>query len=196
MAYREDSGGLLLVIPYRQHLLPDLAAILATANQAPFLAVIENIEKPGNLGAILRTADAAGVDGVILSRGKFDSSIDVHNPNVIRASLGTIFSVPAIADTNKRVIDWLRRQNIRIVCTTPAADVPYTAVSLTGPIALVMGSEAHGLSAEWLSAADEQVMIPMHGIADSLNLSVATALLLYEAVRQRAANHQGSKQRE
>ena len=193
MAYREDSGGLLLVIPYQHNQLTDLETMWATNSHSPFLAVIENIEKPGNLGAILRTADAAGVDGVILSHSKFDSVVDLHNPNVIRASLGTIFSVPTVADTNEHVIDWLWRQAIRIVAATPEATVPYTAVSLTGPVAIAMGSEAHGLSDEWLSAAGEQVMIPMRGIADSLNLSVATALLLYEVVRQRAENHQSGK---
>ncbi len=185
MAYRENSGGLILVIPYRQHTLDDFAA-KSSAKTLPFIVVIEGLEKPGNLGAILRTADAAGADGVILSRSESGSSVDLHNPNAIRASLGTIFTVPAVAETNGNVIDWLRKRGIRIISTTPRAKIPFTAVSLTGPVALVMGSEAHGLSQEWLSAADKQVMIPMHGTADSLNLSVATALLLYEVVRQRS----------
>ncbi|MCP4427780.1 MAG: RNA methyltransferase [Chloroflexi bacterium] len=183
MAYREDSGGLLLVVPYWQRNLSDLAL-----QEAPFLTVIEGIEKPGNLGAILRTADAAGVDGVILSRSISNGDVDLHNPNTVRASLGAIFSVPTIANANARVIDWLQRQGIQIIATTPAATVPYTAVSLTGPVALAMGSEARGLSDDWLAAADAQVMIPMRGIADSLNLSVAAALLLYEVVRQRTAS--------
>lgn len=136
------------------------------------------------MGAILRTADAAGAEGVILTQGAV-SSTDLHNPNVVRASLGTIFSVPVVSDSNTAVIYWLRQQGIQIVTTTPTATTPYTAVDLTGPVAVVMGSEAHGLSDEWLLAADKKVMIPMHGIADSLNLSVAAALLLYEVVRQR-----------
>lgn len=183
IAYREDSGGLLLVIPYLDYSLADLVKNNSAVSN-PFLAVIEGGEKPGNLGAILRTADAAGAEGVILTQGAA-SSTDLHNPNVVRASLGTIFSVPVASVSNTAVIYWLRQQGIQIVTTTPTATTPYTAVDLTGPVAVVMGSEAHGLSDEWLQAADKKVMIPMHGIADSLNLSVAAALLLYEVVRQR-----------
>lgn len=180
MAYREDSGGLLLIIPYWECTFD----ALSLSRKPSFFVVVEGVEKPGNLGAILRTADAAGVEGVILAHGAIDST-DLHNPNVVRASLGTIFSVPVVSDSNARVIQWLRQHGVQIITTTPAAATRYTAVDLTAPIAIVMGSEAHGLSDEWLNAADQQVMIPMHGIADSLNLSVATALLLYEVVRQR-----------
>lgn len=180
IAYREDSGGVLLVLPYFQRALDDLPL---SAN--PFLAVIEGGEKPGNLGAILRTADAAGVDAVILSPGQDLGGTDIHNPNVIRASLGTVFTVPTAVAPTAQVIGWLRQRGIRTLATTPAAATPYTAVDMKGPVALVMGSEAYGLSAEWLAAADEHVVIPMFGRVDSLNLSVATALLLYEAVRQR-----------
>ena len=180
MAYREDSGGLLLIIPYWECTLD----ALSFSSLPSFFAVIEGVEKPGNLGAILRTADAAGTEGVILAHGAIDST-DLHNPNVVRASLGTVFSVPVVSDSNAHVIPWLRQRGVQIITTTPAATIPYTAVDLTVPVAIVMGSEAHGLSDEWLNVADQQVMIPMHGIADSLNLSVATALLLYEVVRQR-----------
>ncbi|MCB9421472.1 MAG: RNA methyltransferase [Ardenticatenaceae bacterium] len=180
MAYREDSGGLLLVIPYWERTLD----ALLHSGQPAFLTIIEGVEKPGNLGAILRTADAAGVEGVILAHGAVDST-DLYNPNVVRASLGTIFSVPVASGSNASVIHWLRQRGIKIIATTPASATRYTAVNLTAPVAIVMGSEAHGLSNEWINAADEQVIIPMHGIADSLNLSVATALLLYEVVRQR-----------
>jgi TrmH family RNA methyltransferase len=183
IAYREDSGGLLLVIPYLNVSLDELIIKKPTLSNH-FFAVVEGGEKPGNLGAILRTADAAGAEGVILTKG-VASSTDLHNPNVVRASLGTIFSVPVVSDSNTTVIHWLRQQGIQIVTTTPTATTLYTAVDLTGPVAIVMGSEAHGLSDEWLQAADKKVMIPMHGIADSLNLSVAAALLLYEVVRQR-----------
>ena len=96
--------------------------------------------------------------------------------------------MPVATGTNRHVLDWLRQRGIRIVATTPAATIPYTAVPLTGPVALVMGGEAHGLSAHWLSAADKTVVIPMHGVANSLNLSVAAALLMYEVVRQRTEN--------
>jgi TrmH family RNA methyltransferase len=143
------------------------------------------VEKPGNLGAILRTADAAGVDGVIVcSDGT--ASTDIHNPNVVRASLGTLFSVPVVTATTTETITWLQAQQIQIVVATPEAEEAYTAVNLQTAVALVTGSEAHGLSQKWLDAANAQVKIPMHGIADSLNLSTATALLLYEVVRQRS----------
>ena len=179
IAYRGDSGGLLMVIPYLKQSLNDLPL-----GQTPFLAVVENVEKPGNLGAILRTADAAGVDGVIVcSDGT--ASTDLHNPNVIRASLGTLFSVPIAAATTRETIAWLQACDIQIVVATPEAKRVYTAVNLHNPVALITGSEAYGLSQQWLAAATEQVHIPMHGMADSLNLATATALLLYEVVRQR-----------
>ncbi len=180
MAVREESGGLLLVIPYLQHTLDSLPQ-----NDPAFLAVIEGVEKPGNLGAILRTADAAGVDGVIVSAG----ATDLHNPNVVRASLGTLFTVPLCEAPPPETIAWLRARRIAIVATLPDAPTRYTAVDLRRPTAVVMGSEAHGLSDPWRSAADALVSIPMHGAADSLNLATATALLLYEVVRQRAPSH-------
>ena len=176
LAYRENTDGVLLVIPYLTRTLDQLPV-----KPPAFLAVIEGVEKPGNLGAILRTADAAGVDGVIVCAG----ATDLHNPNVVRASLGTLFTVPVVEAPTLDAIAWLDQQQIRIVATTPDAQTRYTAVDMTGPIAVVMGSEAHGLGAAWLAAADETVTIPMYGAADSLNLSTSTALLLYEVVRQR-----------
>lgn len=180
IAYREQSGGILLVIPYFQRSLSDLPL-----SDLPFLPVIEGGEKPGNLGAIMRTADAAGVDGVIISTGEDLSGTDIHNPNAVRASLGAVFTVPVAVAPTTDTIGWLRQHRIRTVAATPDAAISYTAVDMTGPVALVMGSEARGLSAEWLAAADESVVIPMFGAVDSLNLSVAAALLLYEVVRQR-----------
>ena len=176
LAVRADSGGILLVIPYTQTALDDLPL---SAN--PFLVVVEGAEKPGNVGAILRTADAAGVDGLILCAG----GTDLHNPNVIRASLGTRFTVPVAEAPTEEVIVWLKRRGISAVAATPGATTVYTKTDLTGPLAIVTGSEAEGLSAEWLAAADATVTIPMYGVADSLNLATSTALLLYEVVRQR-----------
>jgi TrmH family RNA methyltransferase len=176
IAYREESDGLLLVIPYLERQLAQVPL-----RTHPLLCVIEGVEKPGNLGAILRTADAAGVDGVIVCAG----ATDLHNPNVVRASLGTLFTVAVVEATSAAAISWLRQHGITIVATTPEATQRFTAVDLSGPVAIVMGNEASGLGAEWLAAADLQVSIPMHGVADSLNLATATALLLYEAVRQR-----------
>lgn len=177
LAYREESDGIFLVIPYLEHCLDSLP--LSTP---PFLCVIEGVEKPGNLGAILRTADAAGVDGVILCAG----ATDLHNPNVIRASLGAIFTVPVVETPTKQAIQWLQEQQIAIIAATPAAPTPYTHTNLTRPVAIVMGSEANGLGPAWLAAAAATVSIPMFGLADSLNLATATALLLYEVVRQRS----------
>ena len=176
LAYRGDSGGLLLVIPYLHHTLEGLQL-----PKPAFLAVIEGVEKPGNLGAILRTADAAGVHAVIVSEGV----TDLHNPNVVRASLGTLFTVPVVEADTPQTIAWLRRHAIRIIAASPDASLRYTDVDYTGPVAVVMGAEATGLSDAWATAADEQVYIPMFGQADSLNLAASTAILLYEVVRQR-----------
>jgi len=178
LAYREERDGLLIVIPYLEH---HLARLPLTS--CPFFCVIEGVEKPGNLGAILRTADAAGVDGVIVCAG----NTDLHNPNVIRASLGTLFTVPVAEAPTPETIAWLRANGMTIVAATPAASNFYTKVNLTRPLAIVLGSEATGLGVEWLAAADQTVTIPMFGAADSLNLATATALLLYEVVRQRGA---------
>lgn len=177
IAYREGSDGVLLVIPYLERRLDDLPL-----GRNPFLCVIEGVEKPGNLGAILRTADAAGVDGVIVCAG----ATDLHNPNVIRASLGTLFTVPVVEVATSEAIAWLRGRGIQIVAATPIATQVYTGGDLTGPVAVVMGSEATGLGEDWLAAATVQVAIPMLGSVDSLNLATATALILYEVVRQRS----------
>ena len=176
LAYREASDGVLLVIPYLDCPLAQLPL-----GNPPFLAVIEGVEKPGNLGAILRTADAAGLDGVIVCAG----GTDLHNPNVVRASLGTLFTVPVAQATSSNAIHWLQTQGIQIVAATPEAEQLYTTVDYRQPTAIVMGSEAHGLGATWRNAANACVRIPMHGAADSLNLSTSTAILLYEVVRQR-----------
>ncbi len=182
IAYRGESGGVLLVLPYWQRPLSQLPL-----SKNPFLVVIEGGEKPGNLGAVLRTADAAGVDAVIISENGAKQGTDIFNPNVIRASLGAIFTLPVITAETSQVIDWLLNQGIRIAATTPEGDDLYTAVNLQNRIALVLGSEAQGLSRTWLEAAHFRLVIPMQGQVDSLNLSVSTALMLYEVIRQRGA---------
>ena len=150
--------------------------------------MVENAEKPGNLGAILRTADAAGVDGLIACHSPGQAAgTDVHNPNTVRASLGTIFSVPLAEATSEQAIAWLHSRGIRIAAATPEGATLYTDSDLCGPLAIVLGSEAHGLTRPWLDAADVRIFIPMHGQADSLNLAASAAILLYEAVRQRQA---------
>lgn len=178
-AYRGESGGILLVIPYLNQTLATLSF-----NAAPLLLIIDGGEKPGNLGAILRTADAAGVDAVIVT-SQASGGTDIHNPNVVRASLGALFSLPVVEAAVSELLAWLRQQQIRIAVLTPEGERPYTDTNLQGPLALVMGSEAFGVDQTWLDEADIRLRIPMMGVVDSLNLSVATAVVVFEAVRQR-----------
>jgi RNA methyltransferase, TrmH family len=147
----------------------------------PFLLVLESIEKPGNLGAILRTASGAGVDLVLIC----GRSVDLCNPNVLRSSTGAVFSTPVVALPLPDLLSFLNERRIRSVATVPKDGSLYTEVDLCGPVAIVMGAEDTGLSADWLQAAVEKARIPMHGTADSLNLSVSAALMVYEAERQR-----------
>ncbi len=178
VAYRERPDGLLAVAPQWRTGLDDLKL-----SATPFLLVVEAIEKPGNLGTILRSADAAGVDALIVC----DPVTDLFNPNVVRASTGVLFSVPVAIAASDEVRPWLRARGIRAVVTTPAAEALYTDTDLRGPLALVMGSEQYGLSDAWLREADARVRIPMAGQADSLNVAMATIITLFEAVRQRGA---------
>ncbi|MEK6564455.1 MAG: RNA methyltransferase [Candidatus Omnitrophota bacterium] len=147
----------------------------------PLLVVLERIEKPGNLGAIVRTADASGVDAVIAS----DSIIDIYNPNAVRSSLGAIFTTKVIREEAKEIIPWLRSNSIKIICALPQADLVYTAVNFKESCAIVLGSEDKGLGDLWKGNADYHVRIPMLGESDSLNVSTAAGVLLYEALRQR-----------
>ncbi|MBI5770119.1 MAG: RNA methyltransferase [Verrucomicrobia bacterium] len=196
VAYRERPDGLLAVAPQWKRALADLDAIagrgfsptLATEGvghkarpTAPFLLVVEAIEKPGNLGTILRSADAAGCHAVIVC----DPVTDIFNPNVVRASTGVLFSVPLVVEDSTRVLAWLRERGVRTVATTPAAEKIYSDTDLRGPLAIVMGSEQYGLSEFWLKNCDLPVRIPMAGQADSLNVAMATIITLFEAVRQR-----------
>lgn len=176
VAYRERPDGLLAVAPQWKRKLDDLVL-----PAAPFLLVVEAIEKPGNLGTILRSADAAGCDAVIVC----DPVTDIFNPNVVRASTGVLFSVPLVVEESTRVQAWLQAKSIRTVATTPAAEKIYSDVDLRGPLAVVMGSEQYGLSEFWLTHADVPVRIPMAGQADSLNVAMATIITLFEALRQR-----------
>jgi len=176
VAYRERPDGLLAVVPQWRTRLDDLAL-----GERPFLLVVEAIEKPGNLGTILRSADAAGVDAVIVC----DPVTDLFNPNVVRSSTGVLFAVPVVIASSEAVRAWLRTKGVRAIATTPAAEALYTATDLTGPLAIVMGSEQYGLSDFWLREADGRVRIPMAGQADSLNVAMATIITLFEAVRQR-----------
>lgn len=174
LSYRDRPDGL-LGIAFQKHLR------LSDIQQPHFLVVAEAIEKPGNLGTILRSSDAVGVDGVIV----VDRCTDIHNPNVVRASVGTLFTIPVVEAASEEVLKWLTAKQVAIVATTPAAQKEFTDVDLSGPIAIVVGTEQLGLSDPWLKAADIQVRIPMLGVADSLNVATATTLMLYEALRQR-----------
>ncbi len=187
VAYRERPDGLLAVAPQWRHSLEDLGRWLEAPGRggarAPFLLVVEAIEKPGNLGTILRSADAAGVDALVVC----DPVTDLFNPNVVRASTGVLFSVPVVIADSTAVRPWLRKRGIRSVATTPSAARLHTDTDLRGPLAIVMGSEQYGLSEYWLREAEERVRIPMAGQADSLNVAMATIITLFEAVRQRGA---------
>lgn len=175
-SYRDRPDGLLALAPQWKHGLADLKL-----SPHPFLLVVESIEKPGNLGTILRSADAAGVDGVIVC----DAVTDIFNPNVVRSSTGVLFSVSVVVADSTTVHAWLRDKGIRVVATTPDTPNLYTQSDLRGPLAIVMGSEQYGLSAFWLKESNLLVRIPMAGQADSLNVAMATIITLFEAVRQR-----------
>ncbi len=184
VAYRERPDGLLAVAPQWKKSLADLnvAGVADPGQEIPaFLLVVEAIEKPGNLGTILRSADAAGCDAVIVC----DPVTDIFNPNVVRASTGVLFSVPVVVADSATVHAFLREKGIRIVATTPDTPNLYTQTDLRGPLAIVMGSEQFGLSDFWLKESDLLVRIPMAGQADSLNVAMATIITLFEAVRQR-----------
>jgi len=177
IAYRDRPEGLLALAPQRRQSLADLVL----PSRPPLYLVAEGIEKPGNLGTMLRSADATGVDALVLA----DACTDLFNPNVVRASTGSLFHVPVAEASTADTLAWLRANGVRILAATPHAEPLYTEVDMTGPLAIAVGAEQYGLTAPWISEADLAVRIPMLGQADSLNVSTATALLLYEAVRQR-----------
>lgn len=178
ITYRGGSGGFLAVARQPGIALSDLPA----AGDALFL-VVEAVEKPGNLGAIVRSADGSGATAVIAC----GAGTDLYNPNAIRASLGTVFTVPCARPEAAEAVRWLKETGTTIVTATPGGDLPYTAVDFTGRRAIAVGAEDAGLSPAWLEAADRRVLIPMKGAADSLNVSATAAILLYEALRQREA---------
>lgn len=177
IAYRGGTEGVIAEVRWKERSLDELL----TGHNAPLIMVLESVEKPGNLGAVLRSADAAGADGVILC----DPLTDLYNPNLIRASIGAIFTVPVVACTSAEAIAWLKANNIRILTAQLQDSAPYYDVDMTCGTALVMGTEATGLTDAWRQAADAHILIPMLGRLDSLNVSVSAAILLYEAVRQR-----------
>jgi RNA methyltransferase, TrmH family len=177
VAYREGPDGLLAVVPAVGRALSTL-----DTGADPLLLVAQGVEKPGNLGAMLRTADAAGVSAVVAA----DPVTDWGNPNVVRSSKGTVFSVPVAAASTSEVLDWLRHNGIRLVATTPDTETSHTAVDYRGAVAIAVGTEKEGLTEVALDAADARVRIPMVGRVNSLNAATAAAVVVYEAVRQRS----------
>ncbi len=177
IAYREGSDGLVALAVPRILMLNDLKLSIN-----PLILVLESVEKPGNLGAIMRTADAAGIDAVIVC----DPLSDIYNPNAIRSSVGCIFTRQVVTSSSKEAIKWLRKNNFKIYAAalTETALV-YHHQDFRGPVAIVMGTESTGLSNDWLVNSDEQIIITMKGIADSLNVSTSAAVLVFEAIRQR-----------
>lgn len=176
-SYRETPDGFLAVA-----VSPSLKKLSKTRmSSRPLLIVLEGVEKPGNLGAVLRTADAAGVDAVIVNQER----TDVYNPNVIRSSLGSVFSNQIAVASRGETISWLRDNNIQAVATVVEAEKDYTQADFKKGTALLMGEESRGLSDEWQENAEEKVAIPMQGQVNSLNVSVSTAIITFEAQRQR-----------
>lgn len=176
IAYRESTEGVVAIVKARKKTLQDFAQ-----KENPLYVVIEAVEKPGNLGAILRSADAAGVDGVIVC----DPLTDLYNPNLIRASIGAIFTVPTVACTSEECIAWLKENKIQILTAQLQDSSLYYDVDMKKATAIVMGTEATGLTQQWRKAADKHIRIPMCGKLDSLNVSVSSAILMFEAIRQR-----------
>lgn len=176
MALRDEPEGLLGIAPQKRCFLADHQPV----PQGLYL-IAESIEKPANLGSLLRAADGAGATALILC----DRGTDLFNPDVVRASVGTFFSLPTLEASSAEALAWCQRHGIRTLAATPHSDCWYTDVDLHGAVAIVVGSEQYGLSAQWLTEADLQVALPMFGQVNSLNVAVAAAILLYEAVRQR-----------
>ncbi len=182
IAYRGSTEGIMAVVETGKALtLQDLQL-----PQAPLIIAIESVEKPGNIGAILRTADAVGVDAVLVC----DPRADLYNPNLIRASLGAAFTLPVVACSSQEAIFWMKDNRIRILTAQLQDSELYYDTDMTCGTALVFGTEADGLTDIWRKASDARIRIPMNGIVDSLNVSVSVAVLSYEALRQRDAINQ------
>lgn len=177
LAYRENTEGVIALMKAKQHRLADFQI----ANPNPLILVAESPEKPGNIGALLRTADAAGLDGVIIA----DAAGDLYNPNVIRSSVGCLFTVPVALASSPDAISWLKEGGVQILAASLEGSVRYDTVDFTCPTAIAVGTEATGLTSHWTNAATAAIKIPMRGLIDSMNVSVAAAILIFEACRQR-----------
>ncbi len=178
VAYRESSQGIMATFYPKRNELEDLKL---SAN--PLIIVLESVEKPGNLGAVLRTADACGADAVIVC----DPLVDLYNPNVIRSSVGCLFFQQIAVTNTSETIKWLKSKGIKMFATALPATKMYYDFNYKKSTAIIMGSEAHGLSQEWFDNADELIKIPMLGKTDSLNVSTSAAIAVFEVIRQRSA---------
>lgn len=178
LAYREKTEGVLAIARTKDHSLETLVL-----PKDPLILVAEAVEKPGNLGALLRTADAARLDAVIIA----DPKGDLYNPNTIRSSVGCLFTVPMATASTTEVLAFLERHRIRVFAATLTGAIPYTEANFTGGCAIAVGTESTGLSEEWADRAHARVVIPMEGQIDSMNVSVSAAILIFEAKRQRSS---------
>ena len=188
IAYRGGTEGVVATARMPEKTLESLSCSLALNagnTPPPLIMVLEGVEKPGNLGAVFRTADAAGATAVIVC----NPLTDLYNPNLIRASLGAVFNVPCALASSQDTIEWLKQHGISILTAQLQDSNLYYDTDMTRPTALIMGTEATGLTSQWREAADAHIRIPMLGHCDSLNVSVSAAILLYEGVRQRNEKH-------
>lgn len=177
LAFRGKTEGVLAQVPVKKHGLDRLGSL----RKDPLILIAESPEKPGNIGALLRTADAAGLDAVIIA----DIRGDLYNPNIIRSSVGCLFTVPVATAPTTEILRWLREKEIQLFAASLEGAVRYDLVEYKGPTAIAVGTEATGLTPPWVSAADAAIKIPMSGRIDSMNVSVAAAVMVFEACRQR-----------
>jgi TrmH family RNA methyltransferase len=180
LAYRNSTEGILALAQTKSQTLETLKL----ERENPLLLVAEAPEKPGNIGALLRTADAANVDAVLIA----NALTDLYNPNIIRSSVGCLFTTQIATASTAEILDFLTKHNISIYCAALQASIPYIQCDFTGATAIVVGTEATGLSKEWLRRSAQNIIIPMQGEIDSMNVSVAAGILIYEAKRQRNFN--------
>lgn len=181
---RRESPAKVFAVLKRKTL--ELSAV--KLSNKPFVIIAEDLEKPGNIGAIIRTVDAVGADALLLANPR----TDIYNHNVIRTSRGAVFSTQIAGGSNKEVLEWLKKNKIKVIISTPETDREYTKIDYKQPAAILVGTEHEGLSDFWLKNADKKIKIPMNGQIDSLNASVSTAVIAYEVLRQRKKNQKSS----
>ena len=177
LAYRNSTEGIITVTKAKSFSLENIIF----ENENPLILVTESVEKPGNIGALLRTADAAGIDAVFIANPK----TDIYNPNIIRSSVGCVFTTNIATGTTSEIIEFLKVNNIEMYGAALTASVEYQTIDYNQPTAIIVGTEATGLSDEWLENTTKNIIIPMRGAIDSMNVSVSAAIIVFEAIRQR-----------